>query len=82
MSGLEAKVSNLFCTARVGSWPWRKHGGRLARPVAGAHLPRRSSDWWMSFGALCLVLFAMFAFVININVPDIQFVQSDLLAGL
>jgi hypothetical protein len=36
----------------------------------------------MRFGVLCLVLFAMFAIVININVPDIQFVQSDLLAGL
>jgi hypothetical protein len=36
----------------------------------------------MSLGVLCLVLFAMFAFVININVPDIQFVQSDLLTGL
>jgi hypothetical protein len=36
----------------------------------------------MSFGVLCVVLMAMVAFVININVPDIQFVQSDLLAGL
>jgi hypothetical protein len=36
----------------------------------------------MSFGVLCLVLFAMFAFVININVPDIQFVQADFLVGL
>jgi hypothetical protein len=36
----------------------------------------------MSFGVLCLVLFAMFAIVANINVPDIQFVQSDILIGL
>jgi hypothetical protein len=36
----------------------------------------------MSFSVFCLVLFAMFAFVININVPDIQLDLADLLAGL
>jgi hypothetical protein len=36
----------------------------------------------MSFGVLCLVLFAIVAFVININVPDIQLDLADVLAGL
>jgi hypothetical protein len=36
----------------------------------------------MSFGVLSLVLFAIVAFVINFNVPDIQLDLADLLAGL
>jgi hypothetical protein len=36
----------------------------------------------MSFGLLCVVLFAMFAIIANVNVPDVQFVQTDFLAGL
>jgi hypothetical protein len=31
----------------------------------------------MSFGVLCAVLLAMFAIVVNINVPDIQFAPAD-----
>jgi hypothetical protein len=43
-------------------------------------LNRQASDepsLGMSFGVLCLVLFAMFAIVININVPDIQLAPAD-----
>jgi hypothetical protein len=32
--------------------------------------------------SLCAVLFAMFAIVANVNVPDVQFVQTDFLADL
>jgi hypothetical protein len=32
----------------------------------------------MSFGLLCVVLLAMFAIVVNINVPDVQFAPADL----
>jgi hypothetical protein len=31
----------------------------------------------MSFGVLCLVLLAMFAFVVNISVPDVQFAPAN-----
>jgi len=31
----------------------------------------------MSIGLLCVVLFAIFAIVSNVSVPDIQFVQTD-----
>jgi hypothetical protein len=43
-------------------------------------LDRQASDepsLGMSFGVLCLVLAAMFAIVININVPDIQLAPVD-----
>jgi hypothetical protein len=36
----------------------------------------------MSIGLLCAVLFAMFAIVANVNVPDVQFMQTDFLADL
>jgi hypothetical protein len=36
----------------------------------------------MSFGVLCLVLFAMFAIVANASIPDVQFVPTDFLADL
>ncbi len=36
----------------------------------------------MSIGLLCVVLFAMFAIVGSVSVPDVQFVQTDLLADL
>ena len=36
----------------------------------------------MSIGLLCVVLFAIFAIVSNVSVPDIQFVQTDFLADL
>jgi hypothetical protein len=36
----------------------------------------------MSFGLLCVVLFAMFAIVANVNIPDVQFVQTNFLADL
>jgi hypothetical protein len=32
----------------------------------------------MSFGLLCVVLLAMFAIVVNISVPDVQFAPADL----
>jgi hypothetical protein len=32
----------------------------------------------MSFGLLCVALLAMFAIVVNINVPDVQFAPADL----
>jgi hypothetical protein len=32
----------------------------------------------MSVGVLCMLLLAMFAFVVNINVPDVQFAPADL----
>jgi hypothetical protein len=32
----------------------------------------------MSFGVLCVVLLAMFAIVVNISVPDVQFAPADL----
>jgi hypothetical protein len=32
----------------------------------------------MSIGVLCMVLLAMFAIVVNINVPDAQFAPADL----
>ena len=43
-------------------------------------LDRRPNDepsLGMSFGVLCLVLFALVAFVINIHVPDIQLTPAD-----
>jgi hypothetical protein len=51
----------------------------------GRRLDRHASDepsLGLSFGVLCLVLLAMIAIVANISVPDLQFVQSDLLVGL
>jgi hypothetical protein len=36
----------------------------------------------MSIGLLCVVLFAMFAIVSNVSIPDVQFVQTDFLADL
>jgi hypothetical protein len=36
----------------------------------------------MSIALLCVVLFAMFAIVGNVSIPDVQFVQKDFLAGL
>jgi hypothetical protein len=36
----------------------------------------------MSIGPLCVVLFAIFAIVSTVSVPDIQFVQTDFLADL
>ena len=36
----------------------------------------------MSIGLLCMVLFAMFAIVGNVRVPDVQFVQTDFLADM
>jgi hypothetical protein len=36
----------------------------------------------MSIGLLCVVLFAIFAIVSNVSVPDVQFVQTDFLADL
>jgi hypothetical protein len=36
----------------------------------------------MSIGLLCVVLFAMFAIVGNVSVPDVQFVQTDFLADM
>ena len=36
----------------------------------------------MSIGLLCLVLFAIFAIVSSVSVPDVQFVQTDFLADL
>ena len=35
----------------------------------------------MSIGLLCALLFAMFAIVGNVSIPDVQFVQTDFLAG-
>jgi hypothetical protein len=32
----------------------------------------------MSVGVLCMVLLAMFAIVVNINIPDVQFAPSDM----
>jgi hypothetical protein len=32
----------------------------------------------MSIGVLCAVLVAMFAIIVNINVPDVQFAPADL----
>jgi hypothetical protein len=32
----------------------------------------------ISFGVLCVVLLAMLAIVVNINVPDVQFAPADL----
>jgi hypothetical protein len=49
------------------------------------HLDRQAIDepsLGMSIGLLCAVLFAMFAIVANVNVPDVQFVQTDFLADL
>jgi hypothetical protein len=43
-------------------------------------LDRRVSDepsLAMSFGLLCVVLLAMFAIVVNISVPDVQFAPAD-----
>jgi hypothetical protein len=36
----------------------------------------------MSVVLLCVVLFTMFAIVGNFSIPDVQFVQTDFLAGL
>jgi hypothetical protein len=36
----------------------------------------------ISVGLLCVVLFAMFAIVGNVSIPDVEFVQADFLAGL
>jgi hypothetical protein len=36
----------------------------------------------MSIGLLCLVLFAIFAIVSSVSVPDVQFVQTDFSADL
>ena len=36
----------------------------------------------MSIGLLCVVMFAIFAIVGNVSVPDVQFVQTDFLADL
>jgi len=36
----------------------------------------------MSIGLLCAVLFAMFAIVGNVSIPDVQFVQTDFFADL
>jgi hypothetical protein len=36
----------------------------------------------MSFGVLCLLLFAMFAIIANVSTPEVQFVSTDFLAGL
>ena len=36
----------------------------------------------MSIGLLCVVLFELFAIGSNVSVPEVQFVQSDFLAGL
>ena len=36
----------------------------------------------MSIGLLCVVLFAMFAIVGTVSVPDVQFVPTDFLADL
>jgi hypothetical protein len=36
----------------------------------------------MSIVLLCAVLFAMFAIVGNVSIPEVQFVQTDFLAGL
>jgi hypothetical protein len=36
----------------------------------------------MSIGLLCIVLFAIFAIVSTVSVPDVQFVQTDFLADL
>jgi hypothetical protein len=36
----------------------------------------------MSLFVLCVVLAAMVAIVGNISIPDVQFVQTDFLAGL
>ncbi len=33
----------------------------------------------MSIGLLCVVLLAMFAIVVNISVPEVQFAPVDLL---
>ncbi len=41
---------------------------------------RKTSDepsLGMSFGVLCVVLFAMVAIIINIHVPDIQLAPAD-----
>jgi hypothetical protein len=36
----------------------------------------------VSIGLLCVLLFAIFAIVSTVSVPDIQFVQTDFLADL
>jgi hypothetical protein len=36
----------------------------------------------MSIGLLCVVLFAMFVIVGNVSIPEVEFVQTDVLAGL
>jgi len=36
----------------------------------------------MSFGVLCLMLFAMFAIIANVSIPDVQIVPTDFLADL
>jgi hypothetical protein len=36
----------------------------------------------LSIGLLCAVLFAMFAIIGSVSIPDVQFVQTDFLAGL
>jgi hypothetical protein len=36
----------------------------------------------MSFVVLCVVLAAMVAIIGNVSIPDVQFVQTDFLAGL
>jgi hypothetical protein len=44
--------------------------------MSGQRLDRQVSDepsLAMSFGVLCVLLLAMFAIVVNINIPDIQF---------
>jgi hypothetical protein len=54
--------------------------------MSGEHrLDRQANDepsLGMSIGLLCAVLFAMFAIIGSVSIPDVQFVQTDFLAGL
>jgi hypothetical protein len=36
----------------------------------------------MSIGLLCAVLFAVFAIIGSVSIPDVQFEQTDFFAGL
>ena len=49
------------------------------------HSDRQANDepsLGMSIGLVCAVLFAMFVIVGNVRIPEVQFVQTDFLAGL
>jgi hypothetical protein len=53
-------------------WLLRAYGLRAAFSCAGGE----------RIGLLCAVLFAMVVIVGNVSIPDVQFVQTDFLAGL